>query len=241
MLASRVIGCRLRGLLDAKAMTLVASLPENSPDLARAAIQGGADVIKVHINVVHHASGTRFGSLEEERERLVAVLEVAGAVPVGIVPGGQPGIDPKDLEPLIEMGFDFVSAYAAHLSAACLAVRGVGKMVALDSSYVLEDASAMASLGVDVLEASIIPPDGYGDALTAADVMRYAALARAFGGPVVVPTQRNIRPDDVRALMAAGVRGLMIGAIVAGTDPASFGAATRMYRRVIDEHERRQG
>lgn len=238
MPASHMTGCRLSQLLAANAMTLIASLPENSADLARAAVEGGADVIKVHINVVHHASGTRFGSLEEERERLVAVLEAAGGVPVGIVPGGRPGIDRGDLEPLIEMGFDFVSAYAAHLSAACLTIRGIGKMVALDSFYVLEDAAAMACAGVDVLEASIIPHDGYGRLLTAADVLRYAALARAFGGPVVVPTQRNIRPDDVRALMGAGVRGLMIGAVVAGKDPASFGAATRLYRRVIDEHER---
>ncbi|MGQ9779295.1 MAG: hypothetical protein ACUVRM_05380 [Bacillota bacterium] len=236
--ASHITWCRLRQLLGTKAMTLIASLPENSADLARAAIEGGADVIKVHINVVHHASKTCFGTLEEEMERLLGVLEVAGDVPVGIVPGGRPGIDRADLAPLIKMGFDFISAYAAHLSAACLTFRGIGKMVALDPSYRLEEAAVMANMGVDVLEASIIPPEGYGDPLTAADVLRYAALVRAFGGPVVVPTQRNIRPADVPALMDAGVRGLMIGAVVGGKDPVSFGTATKLYRQVIDGHER---
>lgn len=230
--------CRLRRLLEAKTMTLVASLPDNTPDLARAAVENGADVIKVHLNVVHRASNTCFGPLEEERERLLAVLEAAADIPVGIVPGGRPGIGRMEIEPLIGMGFDFVSAYAVHLSAAFLTVKGIGKMVALDSSYTLEDARAMAGLGVDVLEASIIPPEGYGHPLTAADVLRYAALARAFDGPVVVPTQRKIVPDDLSALMMAGVRGLMIGAVVAGKDPLSYGAATKLYRRVIDAHER---
>ena len=48
-------------------MVLIASLPRNDPQLAQAALDNGADVIKLHINLRHHASGTHFGALEEEQ------------------------------------------------------------------------------------------------------------------------------------------------------------------------------
>ena len=50
---------------------LIASLPRNDPELARAALAGGADVLKVHLNVTHNASGVRFGSLCRSEERRV--------------------------------------------------------------------------------------------------------------------------------------------------------------------------
>jgi len=39
--------------------TLVVSLPENNLELARAALEGGAQAIKVHANVWHRSSGQR--------------------------------------------------------------------------------------------------------------------------------------------------------------------------------------
>ncbi|MCA9781917.1 MAG: hypothetical protein KC800_34620, partial [Candidatus Eremiobacteraeota bacterium] len=51
--------------------TLMVSLPRNDLQLARAAVDAGAQCIKVHINCHHFASDTHFGSLAEER----AVLE----------------------------------------------------------------------------------------------------------------------------------------------------------------------
>ncbi|PJB63418.1 MAG: hypothetical protein CO095_16530, partial [Armatimonadetes bacterium CG_4_9_14_3_um_filter_58_7] len=66
-------------------ISLIVSLPANSPELAIAAIAGGAECLKVHIRVHHDASGTHFGSLEDERGNLESILSVAGTVPVGIV------------------------------------------------------------------------------------------------------------------------------------------------------------
>jgi hypothetical protein len=39
------------------------------PKLARAAVDGGADLLRVHVNVRHQASGTVFGSLRRHPRR----------------------------------------------------------------------------------------------------------------------------------------------------------------------------
>jgi hypothetical protein len=52
-------------IFKTKKMVLIASLPKNDPALAKAAAAGGADMLKIHLNVEHAASGTKFGSFDE--------------------------------------------------------------------------------------------------------------------------------------------------------------------------------
>jgi hypothetical protein len=48
--------------------------------------------------------------------------------------------------------------------------------------------------------------------------------------PIIVPTQRAIRPEDVPLLLRnAGVNALMIGAIVTTAEPAALRAATERF------------
>ena len=53
-------------LFEKNRPVLIMSLPDNDPALCRAAFEEGADVVKVHINVEHRASGTHFGRLAQE-------------------------------------------------------------------------------------------------------------------------------------------------------------------------------
>ncbi|MGE5592921.1 MAG: hypothetical protein ACM3X3_04450 [Betaproteobacteria bacterium] len=228
-------------LLKTQPFTLVASLPSNDPALARAALEGGADVIKVHINVHHRASGTSFGPLDEERDRLVAVLEVckvkapgASPVPVGIVPGGDSSVVEAGLvEVLRDMGFDFISAYAHHLSPTCLDVDGIGKMVAADFTYTSQDISTLAGMRFDVFEASVMHPDTYGHRLSLKDVATYTRLCDTVRRPVIIPTQRAIRPEEVRQLAAAGAKGIMVGAVVTGKTPETVRESVERFRKAI--------
>lgn len=80
---------RLLTTLKRKKFSLIASLPENSYEMAKIAWEAGADAIKVHINVFHRASQNTFGPLTEIRntfERIIA----DSPVPVGIVAGEDP-------------------------------------------------------------------------------------------------------------------------------------------------------
>lgn len=223
-------------LLRSRKMTMIVSLPHNEPELAQAALEAGADVLKMHINVVHHASGTHFGSLAEEGDGLKKILALAGkrGCPCGIVPGAAPVIREPEIRELAALGFDFISAYGHHLAPGVLGLSEVARMVAPDYTYSQSEMAALGELPVDVVEASVIPPDGYGLPLSVRDLLGYRKIVEWTGKPVVVPTQRAIQPEDIAALAEVGVKAIMIGAVVTGETAGAVAGATRRFRRAVD-------
>ena len=223
---------RFLELLKRQKMTLVMSLPENDPALCRAAFEEGADVVKVHMNVEHRASGTHFGTLAEERKALEEMLADARG-PMGLVPGASVEAAARDVHEASKLGFDFFSIYAHHMPIVTPPVSQTW-MVACDGSYSPDEVAAMEAMGAGVVEASIMPGAEYGQPLCMRDLLRYRALVSATRLPVVVPTQRLIRPEEVCALGQTGVRGLMIGAVVTGRGEESIRKAVSAFRNAID-------
>lgn len=226
----------LRAELNKSQLSLVYSLPKNCIRLAEAALAGGADVIKVHINVHHHASGTNFGTLEENKKVLSDILALAKDKCVGIVPGGGRVVRGAEIIPLKEMGFTFISLYAHDCAPDVLSVSGIEKMLAPNYSYSPAELSDWAKWGVDVIEGSVIEPEGYGEPLNFRDINRYGAL-KQFTLPLLVPTQRKLVPEDLPSLSQAGVDGIMLGAVVTGTEPEQVYEALQEFRVAIDRNE----
>lgn len=226
-------------------MKLIVSLPRNDIELARAAADNGADAVKLHMNVEHRASGTRFGSYAEEHETLREIIDSVSCS-VGLMPGA--GIDNLPTrEELLELhgaGLDFVDIYAKHMPLWFLELP-LKLIVALDSfDGFVEPAFFMSHVywprganrnKVFMVEASITPPEEYGTPFSFHDARRLRILQEYVDAPMLVPTQKNITPDDARWLVRVGTGGLMIGAIVAGNTAQSIGEATARYRAVIDE------
>ena len=98
---------KFRQMLKEERFPLVMSLPRNDPALARAAWENGADVVKIHINVKHHASQTLFGSFEEERGAIEAMLAEAKG-PMGIVLGADCCAAERSLPQAVAYGFDYL-------------------------------------------------------------------------------------------------------------------------------------
>lgn len=217
-------------LLTGRKPALIMSLPMNDPALCRAAFEEGADVVKVHINVEHRASGTRFGRLSEESAALLEMLSAAKG-PMGLVPGGSLEAVALDLQEAAQMGFAFFSTYAHHMP---VAATGKVWMAACDGSYDLSEVQSLERVGASVLEASIMPGAEYGQPLSMRDLMRYSAIAAHTSLPMVVPTQRFIRPEEIPALADAGMRGIMIGAVVTGRTEDSIRRAVSAFRNAID-------
>ncbi len=213
---------------------LVMSLPRNDPALARAGWENGADVVKVHINVMHHASQTLFGAFEDEREAIEAMLSDAKG-PMGIVLGSECVEAEHALPMAIACGFDFLSLYGRHTAPSVLSASGISKMIAPDYTWADWEVAGLQDVGADILEASVMHPDSYGQPLSARELIRYRHLSQLSRLPIVIPTQRAIRPDEVAALRACGARGLMIGAVVTGEDAQSIGRAVSAFRASIDE------
>lgn len=107
-------------------------------------------------------------------------------------------------------------------------------MLAVGADYRESTVTALRSLPIEMLEASIIPPQEYGDPLSIDDLLNYRWLVENSGKPVIVPSQRNLQVEELEALQLTGVRGIMIGAIVTGTDASSIYEATRRFRSELD-------
>jgi hypothetical protein len=224
---------RTSDIMNSKRMTLIVSIPDNSEEMARACADNGADAVKVHINVQHAVSGRKFGNLEDERPRLEKVLSVG--LPVGIVPGENLWLDVDEVREMAQMGFDYIDVFAHFMPAHLLAVEGIGKEVAVGTNYSLAAIRSFDVLPVDAVDAAIIGPEGYRKPLSVDDLTRYRAIVEATVKPVVVPTDRTIRPEDVESLAMIGVKGLMIGVASVGTSLSSIEGSVREFRKAIDQ------
>jgi hypothetical protein len=215
--------------------TLIMSLPANDPDLARAARDGGADVLKIHIRVQHAASGTYFGTLDEERDRIAQIMEIFPG-PVGVVAGAETAATLPEMGELCRMGIDFFDLYASHMPAWMWRIDGMAKAVALETDYTINQAIALENLGADLLEAAIIPHEGYGQPLSVKDLAAYRELHDTVDIPIIVPTQRAILPEEASLITGeCGIEGLMIGAIVTGNTAREIARAVATFKQALME------
>ena len=223
---------KLTEVLNANKMTLIMSMPVNDLEVMQASLRAGADVIKMHVNLLHRASGNSFGSLRENAE-VFKKMFAATDVPMGIVLGADVDTVRAELGNLGDYDFSFLSLYGHH---APLGVCDIPEelMAACDGTYTMDEVKAFASCGAGVLEASIMPGSEYGMPLSFRDVCKYKALVENTTLPVVVPTQRKVRPEDVKALYQAGVKALMVGAVVTGETAESVYEAVSAFRKAID-------
>jgi len=224
---------RFLQMLKEERFPLVMSLPKNDPRLAQAAWDNGADVVKIHINVKHHASQTLFLSYEEERDNIQMMLHQARG-PMGIVLGADTRLVSGDFEEALSEGFDFISLYGQHAPLKILADRQISKMLAPDYTWKDWEISSLKSVGADILEASVMHPDSYGQPLSARELIHYRHLSQISSLPIVVPTQRAVEPQDVVLLRDNGVKGIMLGSVVTGKEADSIAKTISRFRSAID-------
>lgn len=221
--------------LNEKKLTLIVSLPSNDIELAKAAIEAKADMLKIHINVEHRASKTRFGSLQEELENIKAIMNLCHShnISLGIVAGGNNEIPMSEIDGIMENGFDFISLYDKHMNPLILS-KDIYKMVAIDDNYDIECVKVYDSLPIDILECSIMDPTTYGEPLTVREILQYKSIRNSTNTPIVIPTQRKITPEQSLILQEIGINGIMIGAIVTGKTKESVYKSTLEFRKTID-------
>jgi putative N-acetylmannosamine-6-phosphate epimerase len=217
--------------------SLLVSIPQNTPDMAKAAEAGGADAIKVHINTKHPASGRLFGNFNEERKKFEKILK-AISIPLGIVPGGVVSKNKIRMATLSEisaleiMGFDFLDAFAHHLPLEYFK-SSLGKMVCINENYSSSDLSALERVGAEIFEASIIPHDGYGKPPVLSDLAKWKMLTLQTQKPILVSTQRKLSPEDCQFLKQVGIKGVVIGIVVTGDTPKGVFQVTSQFRKAI--------
>lgn len=118
-------------MLTDNRFSVIAALPRNDLALAEAALEGGAQAVKVHCNVWHRASGNTFGTFAENRTFLRELIALCGDVPVGLVPGGEDAyINEEERLELEEMGLSFFSSYAQYVPCHMMESTRLSSMIA---------------------------------------------------------------------------------------------------------------
>lgn len=226
-----------KALIERNKFSLVVSLPSNDLRLAQAALEGGAQAIKVHANVWHRASGHTFGSYAENKAFLKELIQLCGKVPVGLVPGGEEAfVSAAERDELEAMGLSFFSSYLHHLPCYMMESRKLSRMGAIDFRYDQSTLDAVRRSALDVLECSVQPGELYGSRLNYADILRYTDISAKAGKPTLIPTQKRIEPSELRHLYEAGCKAVMIGAIVMGKEPdeEAVKSTTQRFRAAVE-------
>jgi hypothetical protein len=204
----------LRDLLAERRPLLIVSLPSNSQDFARAAIEGGADAVKIHCNVTHRVTKKTYAPWVEVKDTAAALCSsLPGAV--GIVPGDTAMASPAELDEMADVGLSFFDAYIERLPTYATRSRLLA-MYSLGHSARLETARYLKGIGAQAVEASTVDASEYGAPLSALDLANYREIVELSGLPVFVPSQKRITPADCAELLALGVRGIILGAVVTG-------------------------
>jgi len=205
---------------------ILVSLPRHDLALAEAAVAGGADGIKVHINAYHRASGTTFGSFAAERPFLEAVsrLSVARAPTSGqdVLP------EPAEMDALEALGFFGFNLYLHH-ARPDLFTRAMRPILALAEGYGEADLAAVRAHPRAIVEASVMSFAAYGTPLADDDLADYRRIVEATALPVIVPTQKAVTPRDLPRLRDAGVHALLLGIVVMGDAPESVERTTAAF------------
>jgi hypothetical protein len=119
-------------MLTDNRFSVIAALPRNDLALAEAALEGGAQAVKVHCNVWHRASGNTFGTFAENRTFLRELIALCGDVPVGLVPGGEDAyINEEEWLELEEMGLSFFSSYAQYVPCHMMESTRLSNLIAI--------------------------------------------------------------------------------------------------------------
>jgi len=223
---------------------LIVSLPKNDIEMAKAAVEGGAAALKVHMNVSHAASGTGFGTYAEEAETVRGIIDAVD-IPVGLMPGADIAElpEPKELLALADAGLDFLDIYAGHMPLwfLDLPLKLIPAFSSLEGDWEVFRAAGYMNLvpggpsRIEMVEASVCPKDQYGQPFNYHDFSVLRALRDYIDTPLLVPTQKAITPEEGRRIIDAGIGSLMIGAIVTGTTAESIGEATALYRKVLSQ------
>ncbi len=216
------------------ALSLIVSLARNDPDLAKAAIAGGADAVLLHLNQEMREVGVTFGDLGAERQAMQTVASAVGDTPWGVDLGDRGLLSDGDLQALIDLGADFVSADAGSAPAALLLVESIGRIVSLSrdlSPYLLRTVN---ELSVDAVELSPLDRSDAGG-LSVLDVMKYRQFADLMRHPAIASSQGWLKPADVRVLREVGFQGLLLDVVTAGADSGAIERTTGAFHQAIDQ------
>jgi len=205
---------KLLELLSKKKMTLIVQLPENSVELAKLAEAGGADALVI--------------KNEDNNSDILKAVKI----PVGVDLSMEADLNEKQVK--AHDKFDFINFHFGSLSAAAKRAKP-GRIIALNDDYSLDKIIGVEDTGAQAIDAAILPVSQRSKELIVGDLQNYIAIAISSGLPVIIPTQRGIKPSEVAIISDTGAKGILLTEVVLGDNPKSMEKALREYRMAADD------
>jgi hypothetical protein len=213
---------------------ILGDLGSNSAELAAVCEESRIDGLLLHLNE-DSTRGSRFGGLEIEQDSLKECLNVV-KIPVGISIGDSRPLVPEEWELCVNLGFSFVVMFAHHMPTFVFKDERLTKIVSIGPGYILEQVKAISEFEeVSAIVASLTPNQGYGLPLNLFDVTTLKLITSLSRRPVLYPTQRKIRPEDVSILRAEGCKGILVSSTTYGANKEEFKEAILRFKSFSPE------
>ena len=209
-------------------MTLIVALPQNDPALAEAAIAGGADALQLSLDA---KQGLDVNDVQVE---LKAIIDQV-IIPVGVSLKEKKGSASEVINKIKGLNPAFINFGLAQAPEIAKSQRGISKILSLGYRFTIELVLGVNQYGVNAVAAAIIPASGHGKELIVSDLQNYISIVISSGLPVLVPTQRSIRPSEVAIISDAGAKGLILTPVVTGKSAKHIKERVLEYRVAVDD------
>jgi hypothetical protein len=217
---------------SANKFVLFGDLHLNSRDFAIACEEAGVDSVLFHLNQ-DVGGGVRFAGLEVEEDTIRDSLSVL-KIPAGISIGDTRMLLNEDWEAIARIGFSFVNMFAHQLPTFVWDDHRFAKLVSIGPGYILEQVKALSEFdSVSGIVAALSPSQVLGLPFTMLDGTTLKLITKLASKPVYVPTQRSIRPQDVKLLRELGCNGLLLSSTVYGDSVESCKVNVARFKEEI--------
>lgn len=210
---------KLGDKLKKNRFSILVSPFNNDPKLVDIFIKNGINIIKFHINITHPVSNFKFKTWEDEKENIMNIILENPNITVGLVPG----YVKENLEEInyfeLESYIDFIDIFIDSFTIYYINIpKNVEKVVAVNRVLSKEELEVLDFFKFSAIEASIVNKSEYGLELTLDDILNYSKLINNSSIPVIIPTQKYIKPKDVKILYEIGAKGIVLGGISLSTN-----------------------
>jgi|SRR5690625_204276 len=224
----------LSALFNKKSMSILVSLPENRIDLAKAALEAGADGLKFHINVEHRASGNNFKSFDHYKETFKKIRSLYRG-PLGLVLTDDISkVNKVSLKNIEECGFTYYSLYSKDITSKLLLQDDLEKTVAVDNLFSSFDVSSIENFNMKAIELSIINKEDYGTPLSFEDIISYQNYRNKTNLPIIIPSQKKLVEEDLEVLFNMKIESVMLGAVTIGTTVDSIYSTVSSFVKKVE-------
>jgi hypothetical protein len=217
---------------ETKKFHLLIDLHSNSKEFASAAQEAGADAVILHLNE-SPAQGARFGGLEIEEDSIKECLSDS-KLPIGLTIGDARQLSNEEWEKCVGLGFSFANMFAHHMPTFVWKDDRISKLISFGPGYILEQIRTLSEFReFSAYIASFTPVQGIGLNLSVLDVTTLKLIVGLVKKPVLFPTLRMVRKEDVGILRSLGVRGIILNNVTYGNSVDALRETVQSFKEAI--------